>query len=922
MKVRFLFLLLFSTAILSAQNAGNIAGHVTDADLNDTALSYASVAVKGTTIGTSTDEEGKYRLSVPPGQHTIVISYVGYEEVEVPVTVVAEDTVVVNTSLSSGNVGLEEVVVTANRSRQLESVLLLEQKNAVEIRQNIGAQELDRKGVGDVAGAVTKVTGISRQEGSGNIYVRGLGDRYNATTLNGLPLPSDNPSRKNINAAIFSTDIVEYIGIDKTYHYRNYGDFAGANIDIVSKNYKGSGMFEVGLSSGINSNAISTSNFRLQDGPGPDGFSNLKYPADPFTAYNFTTGWNTKNATPINSGISLKAGKSYDIGSEGKLGIFVTAAYDNAYSYNEGIARASVDMQGIARKDYNFDSFGFETNTTAMANLNYQINSLNTLKFNSLFVNSSSQDHSEYNGVIDRFDIAPEGGGFVRRSTFERTTLLVNQLIGEHSVGNRSKLNWSLSYNTLHNVIPDRMQNTLIPVDDNDPSVLMAAQNNESENHRYFQDLNDNEFAATALLQYGIGPETDGKRAGKLSIGYNGRFKNIGFEATQFNFNINQGIQQPVVDSQNIDGYFNNTSLNSGLFTIRTFNGGAGDPNALRPQTYSGNQYINAGFAAVAYTFSDRFSITAGIRAEHILQEIEWRTALQPGGGSSASDGLELLPTASLKLILNDRQNLKFAASKTYTLPQFKERAPFQYEEVTQVFFGNPDLYRSTNYNFDIRWESFPKSGELIAVTAFGKYIQDPINEVTVSSATNDISYVNTGEKAIALGAELEIRKDLFDFGITDSGVKNNLSAGFNASYMYSNQDFDGQKVIDETSLNVFFTDREGSLTGASDLLLNADMSWFKEFSNNRNIMATVAYGWFSDRLYAIGTNNRGNLTDKAVGTLDFIMKSAVSKRMMIGLSIKNLLNPTVERIQETQNVLVESYRKGISAGLSLQYRF
>ena len=93
------------------------------------------------------------------------------------------------------------------------------------------------------------------------------------------------------------------------------------------------------------------------------------------------------------------------------------------------------------------------------------------------------------------------------------------------------------------------------------------------------------------------------------------------------------------------------------------------------------------------------------------------------------------------KYEVNEKQNLKLAASKTYTLPQFKERAPFQFEDVNQVYFGNPFLYNSTDYNVDVKWEYFPKNGEVISLTGFGKLIQNPINEVTVASATNDISW-------------------------------------------------------------------------------------------------------------------------------------------------------------------------------------
>lgn len=152
-------------------------------------------------------------------------------------------------------IALDEVVITTTVKKESQEALLVEQRKALEIKQSIGAQELSQKGVSDVATAVTKTTGISKQEGTGTIYVRGLGDRYNSSSMNGLPLPSNDPQRKNIDLDIFTTDIVEYISIDKVYNSKMYGDFAGGNVDIVSKDYNGNGFLALGVKSSVNSNA-------------------------------------------------------------------------------------------------------------------------------------------------------------------------------------------------------------------------------------------------------------------------------------------------------------------------------------------------------------------------------------------------------------------------------------------------------------------------------------------------------------------------------------------------------------------------------------------------------------------------------------------------------------------------------------------
>ncbi|HEU0125278.1 MAG TPA: carboxypeptidase-like regulatory domain-containing protein, partial [Flavobacterium sp.] len=259
-NLRFLFIALFICTISIAQNKGTISGVLTDKDMNNEVLPFANVLVKGTNISVNTDVDGKYSLSVNPGNYTLIFSFLGYESVEAPVAVKANETVVMNQALSSGSYTLKDVVVQAAAvSKQKETALLLEQKNAVDIKQSIGAQELSRKGVGDVAAAVVKTSGVSKQEGSNNIYVRGLGDRYNSTSMNGLPIPSNDPKMKNIALDLFSTDIVEYISIDKSYGARMYGDFAGGNVDIVSKDYRGKGMFEISLGSKINTNAIQNS---------------------------------------------------------------------------------------------------------------------------------------------------------------------------------------------------------------------------------------------------------------------------------------------------------------------------------------------------------------------------------------------------------------------------------------------------------------------------------------------------------------------------------------------------------------------------------------------------------------------------------------------------------------------------------------
>ncbi|WP_091397240.1 TonB-dependent receptor [Flavobacterium noncentrifugens] len=922
MKFRLLFITLFICSFAFAQK-GTVSGVLTDKDANNATLPFANAMIKGTNVGTTTDENGKYSFKVDAGNYTIIFSFLGYENVEQNFTIAAGENVTINKGLGSGSYKLEDVVIQATaKSREKETALLLDQKNAVEIKQNIGAQELSRKGVSDVATAISKTTGVTKEEGSGNIFVRGLGDRYNATTMNGLPIPSNDPEKKNMNLENFSTDIIEYISIDKVYSSRLFGDFGGGNVDIISKNYQGKGFFRVEIGTNANTNAIGDKNFKLQKGQDDFGFSDHGIPNNPLRQYNFRT-LEKEHKVPFAGNLGLSAGDSYNIGESGKLSLFGTVSLTNEYaSKNNASAASSVNPAATGsgneigfygKKFYKYLSYTYGTNTTAMGNIGYKINNNHKVSFNTLFMNSSSQSSEEYYGR-DVDANAEEGNGITVRNLYTKNTLFVNQLLGEHKLTDRIVANWGVSHNVIDGEMPDRTTNKLTT---NEGKYYVAGQSAADNNH-YFQGLTETETAVSAAVDYKIGKTGEGEFKGKITLGYNGKVKARDFQATQFN--VKSGNAE--IDFNNPDSFYNQQNLAAGLINISTFRGETGIKGALNPQFYTGDQTISSGFANFEYKFGAKFTASLGVRTDRITQDVTWNTSLDPKTRGNNLNKNAFMPNVILKYELNDKQNLRFGFSQTYTLPQFKERALFVYEDINEVHVGNPRLYASDNYNADIKWEMFPKSEELISVTAFGKYIQNPINETTINSATNDISYVNSGDSGYAVGAEVEYRKSIFNIGENNA---RKLSAGLNASYIYTDQELDSEKVKRETDYEVDFTNTKGKFTGASPLLLNADLTYLQEWNNkDSNISATIAYNYFSDRVYALGTTQRGNQIDEAVGTLDFILKSKFNKNLGLGLAIKNILDPTINRVQANAggDVNMLSYTKGLNLSLGLNYQF
>ena len=938
---------LFSVMSLAAvgQTTGSIVGLLTDKEFNNEPLAFANVIIKGQNTGTTSDFDGLYALEdLPVGTYTIVYSFVGYETVEIDNITVEQDKVTtVNVPMGASAATLEEVVITTTVRKESEVALLLQQKNAVTQKTAIGAQELSRKGVGDAATAVSKVTGISKQEGSGTVFVRGLGDRYNVTTFNGLPLPSDDPARKNINLGIFNTNIVENIGIDKTFNPNQYADFAGANINIDSKNSMSDGIISVSVNSGINTLTQSQDDFFRTDGPNNYGFYDINYPAFPLNNYNFETSWDRRSAeAPANMGLTLQGGDSFQLSDDTKLTIFGIGAHSNQFQYREGVSRGGVEVSGIPNADFDYANYQYSTNTTLMGDVGIKHKNLN-LNYSGLFLNTSNEQLLENYGVIDKDDDASQGGGFIQRGVFTRTDLIINQLHADFEINERIDISASGSYSFLQSAEPNRRQVTLVPQDLDEPDGPKSFEfvSAASSNHRFYADLYEEEIASAFETSIKLFKNTEDEFDGKLDLGFSSRNKEVGFSANQFNFRIlrGAGIVQPIVENiYDVDAYFNQDNLNAGLFRIETFRGSADVTNALDPQTYGGTQSILAGYANFTYALNPQFTIVVGLRGEQINQDIAWSTSLDPDGDSNSLDVFQLLPALSMKYSLSDDQNLKFAASKTYTLPQYKERAPFLFQEVNQDYFGNPFLTASTNYNFDAKWELFPSDSELLSVGIFGKLIQNPINTVTIQSAANDISWANTGDQATALGLEVESRKVLMsrESEYADFTNKQKLTAGVNFAYMKTKQTLSGDKVFQESGLSFDPTYSSTGITGASDLVANADISFYKDFKEHRSILLTLAGNYFSDRIFALGNFGKGNIVEKSVPTLDFVARAQFTKQLSIGISAKNLLNPSIERFQEAVDgdvnpirdriqetaTTVQSFKRGYDLKISLNYIF
>lgn len=951
MKTIITLALIFFTIGLSAQT-GSIVGKLTDKDFNNEPLPFANVIIKGTSTGTTSDIDGLYALeNVPVGDYTIVFSFVGYETVELAATVEANKVTTINVPMGASAAALDEVIIKTTARRNSEVALLIEQKKAATITQNIGAEELSRKGVDNAAAAVSQISGISQQQGSSEVYVRGLGDRYQNTTINGLFLPSNNVNRKNIDLDLFPSEIIESVGVSKAYTSKYFGDFSAGNVNIVSKEYTGPGYLAVSVNSGFNSAAIGE-DFLRSEGTSYFGYYN-RYDNNPFAVI-LSHGPDPDEAgTAIPFNGSIEGGYSFNIDDNQRLSFFGTAIFGNSYEYREGPA---VDFTNDVKLRFPaVEEYRYGTNTSALGSIIYNHKDGHKLKFTSLFSNTSKDEASffgiEGNGFNrDGFSGNGDGGFYQSNVQFDQDMIFVNQLNGTHTINEDWLVDWGVGFNKVFSDQPDRKRLSLEDYQfflDDDPTTNAIFYDNIAfDNQRYFQSIEDDELNSYLNVNYKVSENIN------FTVGYNGRTKERRFNNWRYGYEILDKNANPVLDPLSLNDFFSPTNFSTlwNLQVARNPQGldavlGLTNVPQLYENTYQGNLDIHAGLFEANIT-AGNFLFVPGVRVENWSQFIEY-DVINPvptdPGFRSVQENL-FFPSLNIKYALNEDMNLRLAGSLTASYPEFKEAANFVYEEVTQRIGGNPDVLGKADgtgasyseiFNADLKYEWFPGRNELIAVSVFSKTIKDPINLVVATDATGNQRYFRTGDQADVFGAEIEFRKNL----VLDADENPLFSLGGNFAYTNTNQDLKTISTADGFAFGTAFGDRtEAELQGASEFIANADLNYTPTFGNYKPRITTT-FSYFSDRIAALGSGGLGDIVEKSVPTLNLIWRNSFGDHFEANLSVKNILNPDVTRVRENTNtsenpllnrfdlvnsdgdVTLREYKRGINVGLTLKYK-
>ena len=844
-----------------SRQMGKIAGVVID-QFNAMTLPMAPIEVVETGAVFYTELDGRYSFELPPGPYRLKVTFAGYQEQLVSVTIAAGQPVSLDIAVSMERFSEEVTVTAVAETPQLftAEAQLIERKKSTVISDNLAAEDMRKNADSSAASAMQRVTGLTVVDGQ-YVFVRGLGERYSNTQLNGSTLPTTEPEKKVVPLDLFPSALIQSVHVQKTFMPDKQGDFTGGLVQIEPLSFPDSQVFDFSLGYAFNSETT-FKDFGTYPGGGYDwlGYDDgtraipSAIPTDDkvvrgsaFTGTGFTRdelqtfGRSFANVWEPRLSSSAAPNQSYSLvygNSTEKLGAVFSFAYNyKNQSQTEVQNFYSVSDEEISlQNNYDFEVASTDTTMGMVGNLAYKINGNNRLAFENFYTNSSSNETRVFEGFNQDIntDIRDSRLWWVQESIYS------GKVSGEHFLSNlsNSRLDWRGSFSTAVRDEPD-MRETLYEFNTARDEFVLADESQSG--FRMFNDLNDHVYELGA--DWSVYTTQWSGLPAMIKVGPYVQFRDRDFSSRRFRF-------IPIAPGQ-----VDLTETPETLFAAENI----GPVFELREETrntdtYTADQTITAGYGMIDLPFTETWRFVGGVRVERSEQNVETSDlfAVDPTTIVSNLDNTDVLPGLNLIYALSSAQNLRFGFSRTVNRPEFRELAPFEFTDVVggRATVGNPELQRALISNYDVRWEWFPTSSEVVAASFFYKDFQDPIERTVQATAQLRTSYANA-EGAKNLGFEIEARKQ----------VSANVFVSTN--YTYVDSDIEIGRGTGEVQ-----TSTSRPLAGQSSNVFNAMV----EFQLPQFDFSTrVLFNYFDDRIIDVGSLGLPDIIEEGRESLDVV---------------------------------------------------
>lgn len=892
-----------ATAALLAQAApsprpGRLVGRIIE-EATGAPIAGAQVGVAAGGAAVTSAIDGRYLLlNVPAGPVAVAVRAIGYAPKTVSgVVVPAGGAATLDITMTPQTIQVGEITVAVEVERGSVNAALEEQRNSNNVINTVTAEQISRTPDSDAAQAVQRVSGVTVQDGR-YVFVRGLGERYTTTSLNGSRIPSPEPERKVVPLDLFPSYLLASITTTKTYTPDEPGDYSGARVDLRTREFPARRTFALAMSSGFNSAATgrhlamaptvgrewlgTAGSARSLPALAAGALSNLTLPEAQAIIGSFRNSWSPHFGDGVPSG-----GFSISLGGEDPvlgqpIGYVGSFSYSYATEVRAGEERAVATPGATPGSTVPINPYRGTTATQGvlwggLVNLTLRLGATSKLAFNNTFSRSADNAGTLMRGFNEEFnrDFEITRLGFVERSVRS------NQLSGQHLLGTRHFVDWSVTSAGVRRAEPDR-SDLIYDLSGSAPQWFGTGRSGV----RTFTELDESSLELAASWRIELGEF----RRSAVKVGLLRRTASRDTDARSFQItNLNLSDAERTAPPEAI------FSRPADLFL---------QPDVLVGR-YTADDAVTAGFAMLEVPLSSRLRLVGGARIERWALDLTTYFLALNRDSSLARRNTDVLPSLALTWQFRNDHNLRLSATQTLSRPEYREIAFTTTRDIAGGVDqqGNDRLQRALVRNFDLRWEWYPRRGEVVSVALFGKSFTDPIERVLIQSATTVTTTWVNAEHANNYGVELEFRRQL---GLIARALAP-FALSLNATIMRSDV------RVDTSLVN---TNAKRAMVGQAPYVINAGLSYS---SAGGGFSATALFNVVGRRISEAAVRGQPDAIEQPRHILDLAVRAGLSSTLSVKLDLKNLLD---EPYRVTQGQVTRhryTVGRGYALGLSWQ---
>jgi outer membrane receptor protein involved in Fe transport len=892
----------------SAARAGSIEGTVKDSKTGE-ALIGAGIKVVGTNLGTSTDLDGKFSIgNVPAGTYSLRVLYTGYTQKMVTGIIVLSDgatpipiTLEPEAQDQGDAIRMEDVYVTAERVTNTNAAILTERLRSAVIGDGISAEQIRLSPDGTSSDALKRVTGLSIVDDK-FVFVRGVTDRYNSTTLNGVSVTGTDTDadKKSFSFDLVPAALISNTVVAKTATPDLPGDFSGGLVQVNTLDLPSS--FLLSATAEMGHDEVSS---RKDIASAPGGDDDWKAKDDGSRALpSGLTGvplaqalpntWGTSEDTSHrNATYGLAVGDRYSLGG-GDIGFIASGTYKYGYKLEDYRQAPLGGGEGGLYPLFWFDGTRYRARVLmgGLLNLSYQPTPLHRITFENNYSRSAedkvlqAQGFFESSSDTNRFQVIE----------WDQRDLYLGQLAGDHQLpfARDLKLDWHVAFSNSKAQEPDRKYADY----ERGPYGYLL-----KENYRTWSELEENTHVWSVDAELPVGE-------GMVKTGFL-------HTRRERSFDIESWITDPSkLDRQHrtllllpIDKIFAGENYGTGMFQFKPYSPFTG--------AYDGSHELNAYYGMLDMPFrvsGAAFRFAGGVRVEDSNQIVTSPIAADdPTLQTAQIDQTDALPSANLTYQVTPSSNLRLGYFKSVNRPEFRELANVSYLDfdANQTVVGNPNLDRAIIDNYDVRAEWFPRIGEVLAVSYFNKKLTDAIEEELIPAPDRYVRTWFNSPTGKNVGFEIEARKSL---GFAWDPLEYLVVQG---NYTRVESEVEYTEAHTDPQGNAIYETKTRTLQGQAPYTINAGLSYSVP---DIGLSASFLYNRFGRRLAAVGDTRDQDIFEEPRDLFDLAFTEQFTEWARLKFTVRDIVADDVVYTLADTGSPWASTRVGTTYAISLSF--